>query len=90
MRRGDLNTITISAKISNMWLGTNLPESGYSIKYYNIPLSPEEMRATMDDLSRKIDMGLISKIDAVMILNPEYDRNDERNHLLNVKQENII
>ena len=90
MRRGDLNTITISAKISNMWLGTNLPESGYSIKYYNIPLSPEEMRATMDDLSRKIDMGLISKIDAVMILNPEYDRNDARNHLLNVKQENII
>ena len=85
--QSDINTLEISAKMANTYLSQSLPESGYMIKYYNIPLSPEEQKGLIDDLERQTNLGYISPVDAVMILNPEYDRAKAIEHLRQVKSE---
>lgn len=88
-RLGDLATIEITAKLCNRYIDTKYPESGYEINYYELPLSPEEQKAMREDINNKIDRGLMSAIQAVMVMYPNYDRDDAERYLRQVQLDNL-
>lgn len=54
--------------------GTNLPEVAWSIRYTELPLSPEERRVRLEEVKERRAMGLMSRLDAFMYLNPGITR----------------
>jgi hypothetical protein len=88
-RRADIETLEISAKIANRYLGTSYPESGYRIEYHAIPLSPQESKEQRENMLALLQAGLISKVDAVMILHPDLDEVDAKKMLLKIQQDNL-
>jgi hypothetical protein len=85
----DVQTIEISAKIANRYLGTSYPEEGYRIEYHAIPLSPTESKEQRENMLALLQSGLISKVDAIKILHPDLDDVDARKMLLKIQQENL-
>ena len=83
----DSRTLAKSAALSNRFLGTNLPESGYRIQYAQLPQSPEEIKAQREDVIQKMGAGLISPIDAMQILHPGIDESTAREMLLKIRRE---
>ena len=73
-RLGDEELLAKSAMLSNRYLSTNLPESGYRVSYHSLPLSPEEIRAQREDIIQKMNAGLMSPVQAIMRM---YDDMDE-------------
>lgn len=88
-RRADIETLEISAKIANRYLGTSYPESGYRIEYHAIPLSPTESKEQRENMLALLAAGLISKVDAVQILHPDLDEVDAKKMLLKIQQDNL-
>ena len=90
-RRGDLNTLRLSAIISNRFLGYNFPEEigAYRVEYTAIPLSKEEAEGIRRDLIEKMDAGLISKIDAIRMLYPDFSRDQAAEYLREVRRQNV-
>ena len=88
-RRADVETLEISAKISNRYLGTSYPESGYRVEYHAIPLSPQESKEQRENMLALLAAGLISKVDAMKILHPDFDDTDARRELLKIQQDNL-
>lgn len=86
----DEEFIAKTAAMSNRLLGTNLPEKGYRIKYAPIPLSPSEMDALRKDIMEKMKAGLLSKVDAYIMLNPDCDREEAAREIERIKKENIL
>ena len=78
MRAADERVMSKTASLCNRFLGEQLPESGYRVSYQSLPLSPEEMRATREDVIQKLNAGLISPIDAIQMLNPDMDEEEAR------------
>ncbi len=89
-RRADLATIEITAKMLNAFTGTSYPESGYQVDYYELPKSPEELKAERDRRNDLIDRGLLSNIMAVMEMHPDYDRENAIEYLNQVKRDNAL
>ena len=83
----DERLLAKSAALCNRFLGTNLPENNYRIQYGQVPQSPEEIKATREDVLAKLAAGLISPIDAMQTLNPGIDENTAREMLLKIKRE---
>ena len=76
-----------SAMLCNRFLGTNLPESGYRVKYNSLPLSPEELKSQREDVVQKLSAGLISPVDAMKILNPDLDDLEAKKELDRIRKE---
>ena len=76
-----------TAALSNRFLNTNLPETGYRVQYSQLKLSPEEMKANREDVIQKLSAGLISPIDAIMQLNPDLDDIEARKELIRIRKE---
>ena len=72
-RMGDEELLAKSAALCNRYLGTSLPESGYRVSYQSLELSPDEMKAQLEDITGKLAAGLISPINAIQMLNPDLD-----------------
>ena len=89
-RIADLQTIEITAKMLNAFTGTSYPESGYQIDYYELPKSPEELKAEREQRNDLMDRGLLSKIMAVMEMYPDYDRENAIQYLEQVKRDNAF
>lgn len=89
-RRADLNTVTVTAKMLNAFTGSSYPESGYQIDYYELPKSPEELKAERDHRNDLIDRGLLSNIMAVMEMYPDYDRENAIEYLNQVRRDNAL
>ena len=85
----DERLLAKSAALCNRFLNTNLPENNYRIQYAQVPQSPEEIKATREDVLAKMNSGLLSPIDAMIILNPGIDENTAREMLLKIKRERI-
>ena len=83
----DESLLSKTAALSNRFLKTNLPEKGYRVQYSQLKLSPEEMKATREDVIQKLSAGLISPIDAIMQLNPDLDDIEARKELIRIKRE---
>ena len=64
-----------SAALCNLYYGDNLPESGYRVRYHALPLSGEEKKSQLDSITRRIEAGLLSPVDALIELY-DYDRDE--------------
>jgi hypothetical protein len=84
---GDEELLTKSAILANRFLGTSLPESGYRVSYHSIPLSPEEMRAQREDIIQKMSAGLMSPVQAIMLMFDDMDEREAIDYLLKVRAE---
>lgn len=88
-RRGDVETLEISAKILNRFFQTNFPESGYRVEYHTIALSPEESKAQREHILTLLEAGLMSKIEAMQILHPDLDEAEAIERLQKIQKVNI-
>ena len=73
-RSGDLQTVSVCAKLINMAKGTTEPEEGHTIRYQSIPLSAQEKDTQRKDMVEKINAGIMSKADAYIELHPGISR----------------
>ncbi len=89
LRLADQSLMATAASLSNMYLGTSLPEDprDYSIHYRALKPSLEERRAQSDVLASEAELGIISKIDVLRGLHPEIESDEEAlERLLRVQQ----
>lgn len=73
-RAGDVELLSVSAKLLNRFADLNVPEAGYTIRYQAIPMSQQERDGIRKDLIEKIQAGIMSKADAYMELHPGLSR----------------
>lgn len=73
-RLADLEMTQKSAALLNRATGSSLPEGGYSISYANVGKSPDEMKADREHVEIMLDRGLMSKVDALQYLHPDWTR----------------
>lgn len=88
-RQGDIQTLEISAKLANKFLGGSYPETGYRVEYHAIPLSPQEQKEQRENILSLLEAKLISKVDAIKILHPDLDDLDAKRMLLRIQQDNL-
>ena len=86
-RMGDEELLAKTAMLANRFLGTNLPEDGYRVSYHSMPLTPDEMRAQREDIVQKMQAGLISPVQAVMMMYDDMDDREAREYLLQIRRE---
>lgn len=90
LRRGDLQAISIDARILNRATGTRYAEAGYSISYPALPLSESEVKSQREDILAKTSAGLMSKVDAYIRLHPGLSREDAITELQRIARENAM
>ena len=88
-RRADEQTLAISAKIANRFMGTAYPETGYRVQYHAIPLSPQESKEQREHILSLLNAGLMSKIDAIRQLYPDLDETDAKRKLIQIQTDNL-
>ena len=86
-RRADEEMMAKSAMLSNRFLGASLPETGYRVQYTPLGLSPEEMRAQREDILAKLNAGLISPVDAMLLMHPDLDAIEAKKELDRIRAE---
>lgn len=69
-RRGDMQMLRLAAVLLNRSTGSSHPESGYRIQYRGLPPSPIEERALLEELDKKMQMGLMGPVEAYQRANP--------------------
>ena len=89
-RIADNATVEISAKMLNRFEQTSYPEQGYQINYYELPQSPEELKAEREERNDLMDKNLLSSVQAVMRMFPDYDRTEAITYLNQVKRDNAL
>ena len=89
MRFGDINTMEISAIVANRYLGTNYPEKGYKIEYSAIPLSKEESEAIRKDVMEKLTAGLISHVEAIRTIYPQFTEEEAAEYLREIRRQRV-
>ena len=88
--RPDLEFLEKLACICNLQVVTSevLPESGYTIRYSILPLSPEELKERRAHANEMVACGRWSIVDAYMYENPGYTRDEAVAELERIKAEN--
>ena len=74
----------------NRFEQTSYPEQGYQINYYELPQSPEELKAEREERNDLMDKNLLSSVQAVMRMFPDYDRTEAITYLNQVKRDNAL
>ena len=69
-RRADLEAIRRAAIVIRAGGLGSFPELGYSIRYHEIPRSPQEVADQRTDLEWKQEQGVMSRVDVYRELNP--------------------
>ena len=79
LRMSDQLLLSRAAMLSNEDGGTALPEApgDYTIEYRGVSESSEETKGRAELIKAKLEMGLISKVDALRELNPEIGSDEE-------------
>ena len=88
-RAGDVELLSVSAKMLNLFAGYSVPEAGYTIRYQAIPMSEQERDGMRKDLIEKIQAGIMSKVDAYMELHPGMSRERAIDELDRIRRESI-
>ena len=89
-RAGDLELLSVSARLLNIQTGAGVPESGYTIRYQAIPLSAQERDGIRKDLIEKIQAGIMSKVDAYLELHTGMSRAQAIRELQRIRLEESI
>jgi len=79
LRMSDQLLLSRAAMLANAYAGANLPTEpdAYIIDYRGLAESPEETKARADLVRSELDMGLISRVDALRTLHPEIDTDEK-------------
>jgi hypothetical protein len=88
-RLADQTLLATAAKLSNFYINTTLPENprDYSIHYRALKPSFEERKAEAESIKMEVELGVISRLDALRRLNPEIEDDEEAlERLLRVAQ----
>lgn len=84
LRMADQQLLATAAALSNMYIGTSLPEDprAYNIHYRALQPSMEERKAQAEVLSAEQELGIISKIDVLRGLKPEIESDEDALEIL--------
>mgnify|MGYP003131993022 CR=1 FL=1 len=88
-RMADQELLSKAAQLSNFYIGTDLSEDprDYKISYRSMKPSIEEMKAEAELIKAEVDLGVLSKLDALRRLHPEIESDEEAlDRLLRVRQ----
>ena len=88
--RGDQMTLSLAAMMANRFLGYDLPESGYKIRYARIGLSVEEKREQRADIKEKLATNLIAPIDAMMELYPDLNEEEAAEKIREIQRQKAL
>jgi len=86
-RMADEDLMRKTAILSNRFLNTSYPESGYRVSYQSLPMSPEEIKALREDIVQKLAAGLISPVTAIKMLNPDLSDEAAKEELNLIRRE---
>ena len=67
--------------------GVKVPAEDYSIEYAAVELAPAERKLKLENIREELEMGLITKVEAVMELNPGISEDEAKRRLQEVKDE---
>jgi hypothetical protein len=78
LRLADGELLATAARLANAYLGTSLPESyrSYSVSYRALQPTADELEALAKSLQVRIDMGVLSQLDAIRELSPEIESDE--------------
>jgi hypothetical protein len=88
-RLGDQRLLAKAAKLVNKYEGWSLPErpEAYQISYHGIPKSLEEVRSDVERINILRGIGLISDVDALLELHPEWTPDQAKRKLIEIRQQ---
>lgn len=89
-RPSDLELISQIAALSNKTLGTAYPESGYSISYHVLPLTPEERARQIDEAKDERAAGMISQLELYQRYHPGTDTDGALQALVRAHKEELL
>lgn len=75
-RGSDLDAISKVAALLNRATGLNLPETGYTLTYRQIPKAPDEMAGEREEESWQEEKGLLSPLDLYLRRHPGASEED--------------
>lgn len=75
-RDSDERLVMTTAILLNRAVGSNYPESGYSVSYRAIPLSGQEMEARRRHALEMLDAGLLSRVEAIRLFDDSMSEQD--------------
>ena len=87
-RQGDVELLGLMASISNTFGETSYPTEGWELTYHLPEASVDEFIAELDRDERMVRLGFISKVDLMQKYRPELSREQAREALLEVAQDN--
>jgi hypothetical protein len=88
--RADKEVLAVSAALLNANEGSNLPESGYSVRYMALPPTPTERAARVEEVRAKFEIGLASPVDFILAENPGMEREEAIAHLETIRRERAL
>jgi hypothetical protein len=89
-RKCDIEAIKKISALARLAAVGDWPESGYSISYQQIPLSPDEEQAQRDQEDHDKGLGLISTVDLWLRRHPGQSREEAVLHLRRVREEDLL
>lgn len=88
LRASDLQFLEVIASLARL-AGIDVPSTGYSITYYDIPDSPEEERSRRESEKSDLDAGLISRVDLWRTRHPGSSHDDAVQALAQARADEI-
>lgn len=78
-RMADQKLLATAAQLANFYMNVNLPENPreYGISYRSLKPSVEEMKAETEVIKAEVELGILSKLDAIRRLHPEIESDEE-------------
>ena len=73
--------------ITNRFLGTSFPESGYRVAYHQLPKSAAEQKEDRENIIQLLNAGLISPVEAMQKLHPDMDEQAAKDHLNKIRRD---
>tara|TARA_R110000822_G_scaffold41703_12_gene113496 strand:+ start:719 stop:2155 length:1437 start_codon:yes stop_codon:yes gene_type:complete len=79
LRISDQLLLATAAKLANFYGAAGLPEDprAYTINYRSMKPTAEEQASLSDSLAKRLDLGVISQLDAIRELYPEIETDEE-------------
>jgi len=85
----DESLMAKTAKLCNRFLGTNLEERGYRVRYTHLPKSSQEQKEDRTNILELLKAGLMSPLEAIQKLHPDLDEEGAKQHLIKIRRERM-
>ena len=87
LEAGDRRVLALAAALCNRYDAASIPESGWNLRYTQIPLTTEERAARVAEARAGIELGTRSIVDVVIAENPGWNRDEAIAWLERVQEE---